>query len=116
MRILSKYMDASWRFTLRELGFTDAEIDQKCCAFVNLKNGVFEIIYQSLLEWSRKQDDPTVGQLCTFLWRNQQKECVMQLENHLIRERTRNTSESLSTGETGTESETSEKSTENTVL
>lgn len=106
MRILSKHMGASWRFTLRELGFTNAAIDQKCSAYLNLKDGVFEIVYLSLLEWSRKNVDATVGQLCTFLWEKEQRECVFELKNHLKRERKRNLSESSSTVENGVDVET----------
>lgn len=100
MRILSKHMNANYKFTLRELGFSDAEIEQKCAPYINLKDGVFEIVYQSLLDWSRKQDDPTVGQLCKLLWYSvnyPQREGVCELKNQLKRERARNASESLST-------------------
>lgn len=97
MRILSKHMGGNWRFTLRELGFTEAEIDQKCATYLNLNGGVYEIVYQSLLAWNRKNADATVGQLCTFLWEKDQRECVSELKNQLKRERTKSVSESLST-------------------
>lgn len=112
MRILSKHMGASWRFTLREMGFTDGAIDQKCSAYLNLKDGVFEIVYLSLLEWSRKNVDMTVGQLCTFLWAKEQRECVLEFKNHLKRERKRNVLESSSTAENGIDVESTKKSTE----
>lgn len=108
MRYLSKHMGASWRFTLRELGFSEAEIDHKCSTYLNLREGVFEIIYSSLYEWNCKQD-ATVGQLCTFLWEHDQKECVKELKNHMKKERTRNGSESST--ENGVGLETNEKST-----
>lgn len=96
IRILARHMGANWKFTLRDLGFTDAEIDQKCAAYLNLKDGVYEIVYQSLLQWSRKQDDATIGQLCTFLWSNDQRDAVRELKNSLKKERARNVSESMS--------------------
>lgn len=103
MRFLSKHMGASWRFTLRALGFTEAEIDQRCSTYLNLREGVYEIIYSSLYDWSCKQGDATVGQLCTILWENDQKECVRELKNHLKKERTRNESESSSENGVGLE-------------
>lgn len=101
LHILSRHMGSGWRFTLRQLGFTDAEIHHKCERFINLMNGVDEIIYQFLLEWSRNDDDATVGKLCTFLWKNRERECVCQLKNHLKIERAQKISESSSITENG---------------
>lgn len=79
MRIASKYIDGNWRMVCRSLGLSDPEINQLKEQYFHIH--IDEVIYQLLLRWERKSDDPSLGKLSTILWENQNFKCFDELKH-----------------------------------
>lgn len=79
MNLISEHMGENWRFTLRQLGYSDGQIDQKFEEYRNVK----ETIYRFLLDSSRN-DEITIGKLARIMWKeSNQRECVFILKEHM---------------------------------
>lgn len=74
---VSTHMDEGWRDVLRALNYSDGQISQ---FYENhSKDGVKEVIYQCLLDWTRiEPDDATLSKLSQVLWNNSQKDVVQR--------------------------------------
>lgn len=70
-------------FIYRYLGLSDAKIDT-----IDKDNFTFygsrEVIYKMLLHWKQSADYPTIGQLITALYKNNNYQCINELIKHFI--------------------------------
>lgn len=79
MDVISTHLGENWRFLFRNhLGFTDGQIDQMKENFYI--NGVKEVIYRLLLDYSRNNDHASLGHITTIMWENGFIECVKMLK------------------------------------
>lgn len=78
MDVVATHLGEGWRDIIRQLGFSDGQIEQMMED--HYVKGVKEVIYQFLLDYSRNEDDATVGQLTRLLWKNGRRECVYLLK------------------------------------
>lgn len=80
MDVVSTHLGESWRSLFRHLGFSDGQIDQMKEDYQS--NGVKEAIYRLLLDYSRNNDDASLGHLTILMWKLGFKECVTILKRH----------------------------------
>lgn len=80
MDVVSTHLGESWRSLFRHLGFSDGQIDQMKEDYQS--NGVKEAIYRLLLDYSRNNDDASLGHLTKLMWKLGFKECVTILKRH----------------------------------
>lgn len=80
MRIAAKYIGENWRMVFRDLEIPDALIAQIKEQYFHIN--VEEVIYQLLLKWKGRNDDPSIGKLSTILWKNESYDCVNMLKKH----------------------------------
>lgn len=77
-RITSTYMER-WRMVFRDLGISDPVIKQIKEQYFHIS--VREIIYELLLHWERgSEEEPTLGQLTSVLWKNENYKCIDELK------------------------------------
>ncbi|XP_044765320.1 protein immune deficiency [Coccinella septempunctata] len=75
IQFLSAHIDATWMETARKLDYSEGQISQFYCDFINI--GLKEVIYQFLLDWIRNNGkNATVGKLAEALWNSDQRQCV----------------------------------------
>lgn len=80
MDVISTHLGENWRSLFRNLGFSDGQIDQmKEDYYIN---GVKEVIYRLLLDYSRNNDDASLGHITKTMWKLGFKECVKILKIH----------------------------------
>lgn len=80
MDVISTHLGENWRSLFRHLGFSDGQIDQmKEDYYIN---GVKEVIYRLLLDYSRNNDDASFGHITKIMWKLGFKECVKILKIH----------------------------------
>jgi len=80
MDVISTHLGKDWRFLFRNLGYSDGQIEETTIDFH--VNGVKEIIYRLLLDYSRNHDDASLGHITKTMWKNGFKECVKILKTH----------------------------------
>lgn len=80
MDVISTHLGENWRCLFRSLGFSDGQIDQTKEDFY--VNGVKEVIYRLLLDYSRNNDDASLGHIVKIMWKLGFKECVRILKVH----------------------------------
>lgn len=78
MKIASKYIKQNWRMVFRNLGLSDPEINQVIKQYFHIS--MRKVIYQLLLCWKSNDDDPSLGELCTILWKNKNFKCFDKLK------------------------------------
>lgn len=77
IQFLSAHIDATWMETARKLDYSEGQISQFHCDFIN--NGLREVIYQFLLDWIRNNGkNATTKILAEALWNSEQKESVLR--------------------------------------
>ncbi|KAK9889912.1 hypothetical protein WA026_008718 [Henosepilachna vigintioctopunctata] len=75
IQFISTHMDETWMETARKLDYSNGQISQFHCDYIN--NGLKEVIYQFLLDWIQHNgEDATVSKLCDALWNSGQRDCV----------------------------------------
>lgn len=80
MDVISSHLGENWRFLFRNLEFSDGQIDQMKEDY-NV-NGVKEVIYRLLLDYSRNNDDACLGHITKLMWKIGFRECVLILKKH----------------------------------
>lgn len=80
MDVISTHLGEGWRDVVRQLGFSDGQIGQ--LYEENYAKGIKEVIYQFLLDYSRNDDDASLGHISRLLWRSGQRECVYILKEY----------------------------------
>lgn len=78
--VISTHLGEGWRNVIRELGFSDGRIEQMYEE--NQVKGIKEVIYQFLLEFSRNDDNGTLGNVSRLLWKCGHKETVYILKEY----------------------------------
>lgn len=78
MDVVSTHLGQGWRDVARHLGFSDGQIEQ--LFEENHPKGIKEVIYQFLLDYSRNDDNASLGHLTRILWKNGNKETVYILK------------------------------------
>lgn len=80
MDVISTHLGENWRCLFRSLGFSDGQIDQmKENYYIN---GVKEVIYRLLLDYSRNNDDASLGHITKIMRKLGFNECVLILKVH----------------------------------
>lgn len=75
---IAEHMNESWKDTMRELNFSDGQIEQ--CVLDHHHMGTKEVIYQLLLSWTQSNpENANFATLCTTLWNNNQQDSVKRL-------------------------------------
>ncbi|XP_059051029.1 uncharacterized protein LOC131845894 [Achroia grisella] len=77
MDFVSKNLGRNWRNLFVTMGYTRGRIET--FEIDESKNGVSEARYKLLLDWSRNNDDPSLGHLATLLWDQGEREIVKGL-------------------------------------
>lgn len=71
-------MGFEWRSVYRDLGYSDGQLDQ----FKMMQDNSYkEMNYQILLDWKQTNDNPTLGHLCSVIWKKQ-KDPVWKLRGY----------------------------------
>lgn len=78
---ISKNLGKTWKSFFRTLGYTEGRIDTAELDAVNRGYSISEARYKLLLEWVNNDDDATLGQLATLLWREGERSIVKDLSN-----------------------------------
>uniref|UniRef100_A0A182Q660 Death domain-containing protein n=1 Tax=Anopheles farauti TaxID=69004 RepID=A0A182Q660_9DIPT len=73
---VSRHLGNEWKSFARRLEYSEGQID----AFEADNNTLAEQIYSFVLDWTRNDDDPTLGHLVTLLWNNKHKETVYYIK------------------------------------
>lgn len=81
MNIISTNLGKNWKNFIRQLGYTDARIDQ---LLITHLNRVSEVIYQCLRDWNESTANATLGCISTLLWKEEHWNVVHLLENYLM--------------------------------
>lgn len=76
--VIATHLGEGWRDIVRQLGFSDGQIEQMMED--HYVKGVKEVIYQFLLDFSRNEDNATIGYITRLLWKNGRRECVYILK------------------------------------
>lgn len=79
LREISRHLGEHWQFVMRDLGFSDALIYQFRVDYM-LDGGIQEVIYQLLLDWTRNDDNPTLGKITKALWKLEHYETVQAMK------------------------------------
>ncbi|XP_058124641.1 protein immune deficiency [Anopheles ziemanni] len=74
--VISRHLGYEWKRFARRLEYSDGQID----AFEADHPTLSEQIYHFVLDWTRNDDDPTLGRLVTLLWTNKHKETVYYIK------------------------------------
>ncbi|XP_035441940.1 protein immune deficiency [Spodoptera frugiperda] len=81
MDYISKNLGKSWKNFFRKLGYTEGRIDTAQLDAVHRGYSISEARYKLLFEWVNNEDDATLGQLATLLWREGERSIVKDLSN-----------------------------------
>nr|AJC98433.1 AGAP004959-RB [Anopheles coluzzii]AJC98437.1 AGAP004959-RB [Anopheles coluzzii]AJC98439.1 AGAP004959-RB [Anopheles coluzzii]AJC98465.1 AGAP004959-RB [Anopheles coluzzii]AJC98469.1 AGAP004959-RB [Anopheles coluzzii] len=73
---VSRHLGYEWKSFARRLEYSEGQID----AFEADNSTLAEQIYSFMLDWTRNDDDPTLGRLVTLLWNNKHKETVYYIK------------------------------------
>ncbi|XP_053672799.1 protein immune deficiency [Anopheles nili] len=73
---ISRHLGFEWKSFARKLEYSEGQID----AFEADNNTLSERIYDFVLDWTRNEDEPTLGRLVTLLWNNKHKETVYYIK------------------------------------
>nr|AJC98452.1 AGAP004959-RA [Anopheles coluzzii] len=76
---VSRHLGYEWKSFARRLEYSEGQID----AFEADNSTLAEAsrqIYSFMLDWTRNDDDPTLGRLVTLLWNNKHKETVYYIK------------------------------------
>ncbi|XP_050075372.1 protein immune deficiency [Anopheles maculipalpis] len=73
---VSRHLGYEWKSFARKLEYSEGQID----AFEADNSTLAERIYSFVLDWTRNDDEPTVGRLVTLLWDNKHKETVYYIK------------------------------------
>uniref|UniRef100_A0A182WM25 Death domain-containing protein n=1 Tax=Anopheles minimus TaxID=112268 RepID=A0A182WM25_9DIPT len=76
MDTVSRHLGYEWKSFARKLEYSEGQID----AFEADNSTLAERIYSFVLDWTRNDDDPTLGRLVTLLWNNKHKETVYYIK------------------------------------
>lgn len=80
MDVISTHLGENWRVLFRSLEYSDGQIDQMNYDFHI--DGVKEVIYRLLLDYSRNHDDASLGHITKVMWKLNFRECVQKLKIH----------------------------------
>lgn len=80
MDIVSTHLGEGWRDVIRLLGFSEGQIEQ--LFEDNYARGIKEVIYGFLLDYSRNDEQASVGHLTRLLWKTGRRECVVILKEY----------------------------------
>ncbi|KAL1401544.1 hypothetical protein pipiens_020021 [Culex pipiens pipiens] len=89
MDTISRHLGYEWKAFARTLDYSEGQIEAFECDHKTLA----EQIYQFVLDWSRNDDNPTLGRMVELLWENKHKETVYRMKV-LWKERRRNAANS----------------------
>uniref|UniRef100_A0A182PTW0 Death domain-containing protein n=1 Tax=Anopheles epiroticus TaxID=199890 RepID=A0A182PTW0_9DIPT len=73
---VSRHLGYEWKSFARRLEYSEGQID----AFEADNSTLAEQIYSFVLDWTRNDDEPTLGRLVTLLWNNKHKETVYYIK------------------------------------
>ncbi|XP_053663133.1 protein immune deficiency [Anopheles marshallii] len=73
---VSRHLGYGWKSFARKLEYSEGQID----AFEADNSTLAEQIYSFVLDWTRNDDDPTLGRLVSLLWDNKHKETVYYIK------------------------------------
>uniref|UniRef100_A0A182N1Y3 Death domain-containing protein n=1 Tax=Anopheles dirus TaxID=7168 RepID=A0A182N1Y3_9DIPT len=73
---VSRHLGYEWKSFARRLEYSEGQID----AFEADNSTLAEQIYSFVLDWTRNDDEPTLGHLVTLLWNNRHKETVYYIK------------------------------------
>lgn len=76
MITVSRHLGYEWKHFARTLEYSEGQIE----AFECDNDTLSESIYQFVLDWSRNDDDPTLGKMVNLLWENKHKETVYHMK------------------------------------
>lgn len=76
MITVSRHLGYEWKNFARTLEYSEGQIE----AFECDNDTLSESIYQFILDWSRNDDDPTLGKMVNLLWENKHKETVYYMK------------------------------------
>lgn len=85
MDLLARHLGYEWKAFARTLDYSEGQIEAFECDHKTLT----EQIYHFVLDWSRNDDNPTLGRMVELLWENKHKETVYRMKV-LWKERRRN--------------------------
>lgn len=80
MDVISTHLGKNWSDLFRGLNYSDGQIDQATLDFHVI--GVKEIIYRLLLDYSRNNEDASLGHITKIMWKLGFRECVKILKIH----------------------------------
>ncbi|KAH9641763.1 hypothetical protein HF086_003889 [Spodoptera exigua] len=81
MDYISKNLGKNWKTFFRSLGYTEGRIETAELDATNRGYSICEARYKLLLEWVNNDDNATLGQLATLLWREGERSVVKDLSN-----------------------------------
>uniref|UniRef100_A0A182SGR5 Death domain-containing protein n=1 Tax=Anopheles maculatus TaxID=74869 RepID=A0A182SGR5_9DIPT len=73
---VSRHLGYEWKSFARKLEYSEGQID----AFEADNSTLAEQIYSFVLDWTRNDDEPTLGRLVTLLWNSKHKETVYYIK------------------------------------
>ncbi|XP_035911284.1 protein immune deficiency isoform X1 [Anopheles stephensi] len=73
---VARHLGYEWKSFARKLEYSEGQID----AFEADNSTLAEQIYSFVLDWTRNDDEPTLGRLVTLLWDNKHKETVYYIK------------------------------------
>lgn len=76
MDTMSRHLGYEWKSFARALEYSEGQIQAFECDHKTLS----EQIYQFVLDWTRNDDNPTLGNMVKLLWENKHKETVYHLK------------------------------------
>ncbi|XP_055838774.1 protein immune deficiency [Episyrphus balteatus] len=81
MVVISTHLGEGWKNVLRDLGYTDGQIEQSIIDN-QIQGGVKEVIYQLLLGWTNnaEEGEATLGLITQILWKSNHRECVQKMK------------------------------------
>lgn len=77
---ISTHLGEGWKDIMRTLKFSDGQIHQAIVDHT-IDGGVKEVIYQLLLDWSRNDEEATLGRITEILWRSGHRETVQYMKH-----------------------------------
>ncbi|XP_055917282.1 protein immune deficiency [Eupeodes corollae] len=81
MVVISTHLGEGWKNVLRDLNFTDGQIEQSIIDN-QIHGGVREVIYQLLLGWTNnaEEGEATLGVITQILWKSNHRELVHKMK------------------------------------
>lgn len=76
MITISRHLGYEWKNFARTLEYSDGQVQVFECDNETLS----ERIYQFILDWSRNDDEPTLGKMVNLLWQHMHKETVYHMK------------------------------------